>query len=92
MLSLLLPLPLYLVCITYHLLIKKKKQPCLHVEWKEEDRRYGMSVKFRDIYQRDEGELQHCAHVISQLDEKRDFLFNMKWSLFKKLYTDSSEI
>ncbi len=52
---------------------KEKKKPCLHVKWKREDRRYGMSVKFRDIYLRDESKLQHCTHVISQLDEKRGF-------------------
>lgn len=30
-----------------------------------------MSVKFGDVYQRDESELQNCTRAISQLDEKR---------------------
>lgn len=71
-------------------LADKKHEPCLHVEWKREDRRYGASVKFRDIYQRDESKLQRCTHVISQLDEKR--VSDTKWSAFKKLsYTDNSK-
>lgn len=64
--SALLLLPLELVCIASRLLIK---QTCLHVGWKkEEDTR--LLVKFRDVYQIDERELQHQTDIINQEDEK----------------------
>ena len=56
----------------HHILLTDKK-PCLHVEWKGEDRRYSVSVKFRDVYQIDESELQRYTRVISQMDVKRVF-------------------
>lgn len=42
------------------------------LEWKQEDRRYGSGVH-RYLSERDESKLQHCTHVISQLDEKTVF-------------------
>lgn len=55
----------------------KRGHVCV-LEWKQEDRRY-VSGAHRYLSERDERRLQHCTHVISQLDEKTVFERESFW-------------